>query len=148
MEKLKWTDTEPLKRWVHAGIECAVLPAPVTNSANGYVRLPEGHVFRSFAHYDAIPVNVHGGLTFGHILDREGRGGEDVDWWVGFDTAHYQDIIFDYEAVERGEPESLLISHWTVDEVIAETEHLAEQVAAAQTVFEAYEVSGQENSSD
>lgn len=61
---------------------------------NGYVCLPPGHVYHSEP-YEDIPVDVHGGLTYGQIGSDCGLsclpdGME--DWWiVGFDTAHWRD---------------------------------------------------------
>lgn len=54
---------------------------------NGYVRIPEGHKYYSKG-YDDIPVECHGGLTFaGELIDG------DTDYYIGFDTAHYQDYM-------------------------------------------------------
>lgn len=67
---------------------------------NGYVILPEWHKY-NWVHYDDIPVEVHGGLTFGEKV-------KDIKWEhfapfikdlnpedyiVGFDTSHYEDTI-------------------------------------------------------
>ena len=65
---------------------------------NGYVRIVEGHPFYGMNYMD-IPVNVHGGLTFGdNIMDND-RFPD--GYWVGFDTAHYGDDseIWTIEAV-------------------------------------------------
>lgn len=54
---------------------------------NGYVRLPEEHKFYGKG-YDDIPIECHGGLTFtGELEDG------DSDFYIGFDTAHYQDFM-------------------------------------------------------
>lgn len=50
---------------------------------NGYVMLPKSHIWYG-KDYDDIPINVHGGLTYGEK--------NDSDYWViGFDTAHAGD---------------------------------------------------------
>lgn len=49
---------------------------------NGYVSLPVGHPWMRL-HYDNIPVDVHGGLTFKERI----KGVT----WIGFDTAHAYD---------------------------------------------------------
>lgn len=49
---------------------------------NGYVALPKGHKYHG-VHYDDIPVNAHGGLTYSNL--------EDDYWVVGFDTCHLGD---------------------------------------------------------
>lgn len=51
---------------------------------NGYVALPKGHKYYE-VDYNDIPVDVHGGLTYGQ-MDGE-------MWVVGFDTAHYMDTF-------------------------------------------------------
>lgn len=74
---------------------------------NGYVGLPDGHKHYG-ANYDDVPVQVHGGLTFGQEEEIDG-----VKYWVlGFDTAHWQDTL-------ESCPESY---------VIAETESLYNQL--------------------
>lgn len=65
----------------------------------GYVGLPVGHPWREL-NYDAIPANVHGGLTFGPTPcsdDKEGichtvdDPAEDDVRWIGFDCLHFGD---------------------------------------------------------
>lgn len=85
---------------------------------NGYVLIPEGHPAHG-KHYDDIDVDVHGGLTFGRLVDdhmikqwpelkEEDKGG----WLVGFDTAHYDDSL----------------ARWPKEAVQAETDRLMEQL--------------------
>ena len=51
---------------------------------NGYVGLPSWHPYYKID-YNEIPIDCHGGLTYGHL-------DEDDDLWViGFDTAHSDD---------------------------------------------------------
>ncbi len=62
---------------------------------NGYVIIPKGHAMHG-KHYDDIPVDVHGGLTFGQpvsdLSDWDEIENESSDSWVvGFDTCHYGD---------------------------------------------------------
>lgn len=50
----------------------------------GYVRLPEGHPWLDYrGHGEAIPADVHGGITYG----------PDGDGWIGFDTMHAGDAL-------------------------------------------------------
>lgn len=76
---------------------------------NGYVVIPEGHPMHG-KHYNEIPVNVHGGLTFSESADNMDRerwlnlpDGVEGGWVVGFDTAHYGDKLYKWpkEKVER-----------------------------------------------
>lgn len=76
---------------------------------NGYVRIAEGHKYYGKT-YDDIPINVHGGLTFGdHIMDNDKWSD---GYWVGFDTAHYGDNS----------------DTWTIDAVSDETIHLFNEI--------------------
>jgi len=76
---------------------------------NGYVRIAEGHKYYGKT-YDDIPVNVHGGLTFGdHIMDSNKWSD---GYWVGFDTAHYGDNS----------------DTWTISAVSDETIHLFNEI--------------------
>lgn len=71
----------------------------------GYVRIPEDHPLYKIKDYDEIPVEVHGGLTFAENKPAiwSLRNEEDIEklelfggknWlWIGFDCAHYEDLI-------------------------------------------------------
>ena len=68
---------------------------------NGYVGLPFWHPYYEM-HYDKIPVNVHGGLTYSHLDDT-------TDLWViGFDTNHGGDHLHNcsFEQVEENPSQS------------------------------------------
>lgn len=61
---------------------------------NGYVCLPPNHKYFGM-HYDDIPIDAHGGLTFADYADRLDWDEipEGCDGWyiIGFDTMHYND---------------------------------------------------------
>lgn len=81
---------------------------------NGYVIIPKGHRFHG-KHYDEIPVDVHGGLTFSEYASDLGwpeLADESDGWVVGFDTGHFADNA----------------SRWTKENVIKETEYLKQQL--------------------
>ena len=139
------------------GLRCVVVQTREASSRCGYVRVPSNHPFNGL-HYDSIDVSVHGGLTFANEeycrLHKDGPG-----WWLGFDCCHYTDAMYDpnvdidkvseltrqvlfihwsvresvharmaqlfenVKEMERGE------HFWTHDEVVAETEYLAVQLA-------------------
>jgi hypothetical protein len=73
---------------------------------NGYVVIFKGHTMYG-KHYDEVPVDVHGGLTFSKYANEINWPEiteEMKDGWVfGFDTAHYSDDMerWPKEAVER-----------------------------------------------
>lgn len=110
---------------VEHGIPWVTCRAPVYGAANGYVKIPEGHHWHGL-YYDDIPVEVHGGLTYG--------GGE--SGWIGFDTLHCGDRW-------PGELSPIPTSydkHWTDELVAEETRALARKVAAA--AYESADLSG------
>jgi hypothetical protein len=87
-------------------IENTWLPGMRHGWGNGYVVIPKGHPMYG-KHYDEVPIDVHGGLTFsGSANDFPFPESTDEmkDGWVfGFDTAHYNDNMerWPKEAVER-----------------------------------------------
>lgn len=137
------------RAWTHAGLDCIVVLQSLGHRC-GYVRVPNGHPWHGKAYNDLVPgpidldaersmddvdilalfaagisdnldafaatvsgrVAVHGGVTFGD--DWRPKGGP-RGWWFGFDCAHAGDT-----------PDV-----WTEDAVAAETERMADQIAAA-----------------
>lgn len=83
---------------------------------NGYVLLHQEHPWHGL-HYDDIPVDIHGGLTFSTLVDKEmisrwGLQPEDEGMWmIGFDTCHLGDTL----------------SKWTKEKVQKEAERLLKQ---------------------
>lgn len=71
---------------------------------NGYVLIPVGHPLHSVA-YDEIDVDVHGGLTYGRLVEKRhfkifGLKEEDLgSWIVGFDTVHHGDDEFNWPEI-------------------------------------------------
>jgi hypothetical protein len=84
---------------------------------NGYVIIPEDHPMYG-VHYDEIPVDVHGGLTFSEsVKDMDIENWPQIEgikggWVVGFDTCHYGDTE----------------SRWTKERVQKETDRLGKQL--------------------
>ena len=63
----------------------------------GYVALPKGHPFHGKP-TEEIDVEVHGGLTYarkceGEICHVPKDGEDDNVFWIGFDCAHFGDLI-------------------------------------------------------
>lgn len=104
-----------LKEWTHAGMTCA-LRHGAFDAPCGYVAVPDDHPIRRMNRRDVYDVfDVHGGITYYRVM------GEDPQQrcWIGFDMAHYGDFAeHDHRKCIR-----------TDDECIAETNHLAEQLA-------------------
>lgn len=138
------------RNWEAHGLDCAVLRVKTMGGEGhrcGYVRVPEDHPWHGLAYCDEAPgepadyenrstedagmggalamlagnvdewakrieghVAVHGGLTFsGELVGHDG-------WWFGFDCAHLDDTP----------------DRWTLEAVAAETERMAEQIAAVE----------------
>lgn len=117
------------REWEYAGLKCAVVVARENQHRCGYVRLPPTHPMYE-KHYDDIPAEVHGGLTFCDIescVEKDGKG-----WWIGFDCAHSGDAMYDPNYV-LGNVARYIYNHpndhyWTQAEVELETESLADQM--------------------
>ncbi len=104
------TKNKPEKEWISNGLKCHVMRCEFQSGTYhrcGYVTLPKNHICYEFS-YDDVPVEVHGGLTY---------GGKDC---YGFDCGHAGDRSSDEEE-SRGH-------FWTLDEVVKETNKLAEQL--------------------
>jgi len=56
---------------------------------NGYVRIPENHPYydKDYTSDELENIECHGGLTFSGELEGE------TGFFIGFDTAHYQDYM-------------------------------------------------------
>lgn len=129
------------KEWKAFGLSCAVVQAREASYRCGYVRVPPNHpMFGKY--YDDVDVSVHGGLTFAKIEPctehEDGQG-----YWFGFDCGHSEDALIDPNVnldEVSSQTRKLIEIHnqftfrdkhfWTEAEVIAETEKLAEQLAA------------------
>jgi len=79
-------------------------------SFNGYAEVKEGHPWFA-TDYNDIDIDVHQGLTFGGIL-------EDGLFYIGFDTAHYQDYcpIMEFHAKQFKENYGIYSSSFIVKE--------------------------------
>lgn len=105
-----------VRRWEHAGMACAIRHGAFGVPC-GYVRVPEGHRLHGLDCEGCDEfVRVHGGVTWSGALD------EEDGWWIGFDMAHSDDLVF-----APGFPFATpLLSD---GDCALETEYLAEQLA-------------------
>lgn len=84
--------------------------------------VPEGHPAYQVGDYEDVPAEVHGGLTFSGEGLHDEIDTEDKVMWFGFDCAHAGDEI-------KGMANIGGSGHfWTEEEVVEETEKLAEQL--------------------
>ncbi|KQU33534.1 hypothetical protein [Rhodococcus sp. Leaf233] len=134
------TPREPLRFGIEEGIAWGAVGNPM-GSINGYAWIPrEGHPWSTVDSYEDERLNdveVHGGFTFC-------RNG-----WIGFDTLHAWDV-WDPAHLEalnvparhgrrylQEEWDSHLAKAsswdrvWTIDQVVAEAQKLARQIASA-----------------
>lgn len=92
-DKRQWTDPD-------TGLPCLLVRGPGGHLC-GYVGVPADHPWYE-KDYDAVDVEVHGGLTFAdhcspgepehgicHIVE---PGEDDRPWWLGFGCAHLGDL--------------------------------------------------------
>jgi len=93
-----------------------------------------GYVQTDFTDADRDDLNdvlgVHGGLTYG----------PDEDGWIGFDCAHGRDLCVSehYPLPPTIDEENYTV--WTLEDVLAETRRLAEQIAVIEPTAETREV--------
>jgi|SRR5579864_3325511 len=137
------------REWSHAGLQCAVVQARQCSNRCGYVRVPPTHPAHG-KDYDAVDIDVHGGLTFSSLepcsTNEDGQG-----FWFGFDCAHFGDATIDPQITLENAPTPELRKlleinlkypirgeeddhFWTQLEVERETERLAEQLAHMEAI--------------
>ena len=130
------------KAWEHAGLKCVVVLNREQGHRCGYVRIMPDHPSHCEP-YNDVDVHVHGGLTYGRLDVEHG-------YWLGWDCAHFgdsyvnPDVPTDYKWESEESRESYEYSYktrnlapiregefahyWTFEEVVAETERLAQQL--------------------
>jgi len=91
-EELRWKSKE--------GFECWIIKTTMGHRC-GYVKVDKNNLTNYIDSYNDVPVEVHGGLTYG------GNG----EW--GFDCAHYGDTS----------------DYWTLEKVKKEVENLSNQLS-------------------
>jgi len=127
----------PLKEWQHAGLNCAIVKNHF-GAFCAYVRIPPGHPDYG-KDYDDVDVTCHGGLTFGEkekcVDPTEHKDG--IGHWFGMDYAHAWDYNPEWEnqmaelcpSIPR-QPKQSYQHEWTLEEVVAECNELADQFKA------------------
>lgn len=111
-----WNHEEDHAVWVDpaTGLDCMINRGPA-GALCGYVGVPPSN----FAHgrdYQDLNVVVHGGLTYSKACQEDGEichvpepGREHDIWWLGFDCAHFTDVMpkhdADMRALRKRDPE-------------------------------------------
>jgi hypothetical protein len=124
------------KKWDYKGLQLIVTRVDIGNPDGfsmhrcGYVRIPTGHKWHG-EKYGDIDADVHGGLTFAEIELCAHEDG--VGYWVGFDCFHSGDARFPHDHPNREKEYSWDhdAHYWELNEVVSETEQLADQVLSA-----------------
>lgn len=121
-------EREPDKlEWTYKGYKCLVWRGRLKHLC-GYVGLPKKHYFygKDYSSNYGRGIYVHGGLTYSQM-------DKDELWWIGFDAAHWQDLV--PESIENLYKHGLEINyrleHETyknIDYMIQEVENLVDQI--------------------
>ena len=106
--KYEESGTTTEKEWECCGFKCRVLFVRQSHRC-GYVGVPQNHVAYD-KKYSDLPIEVHGGLTYGTTE-------EDGLKWFGFDCAHVGDKTGLWSEGH----------FWTLEDVVKETEQMAKQ---------------------
>ncbi len=121
------------REWEHRGLKCLVAfdQEFVEEWFSGYVAVPRGHPGWGKDH-SIVKVDVHGGLTFAKQGSEDSIWKNTDLWWFGFHCAHPSDHTrrgeWKLERSHPARPNELPLHKWTIDEVCAETEKLADQL--------------------
>ncbi|HWC37767.1 MAG TPA: hypothetical protein VG476_04520 [Acidimicrobiales bacterium] len=123
-----WMHEPDRTQWrTESGLPGLIVRSYYSGALCGYVAVAPGHPAYE-CHYDAVPAEVHGGLTYSdhcrppicHIPE---PGEPDDVWWLGFDCAHAYDFIPKEAAVLQREAHD-----WDLAYVKSQVEDLAWQL--------------------
>lgn len=132
----EWDEEADKAQWIDedSGLDCLIVRGP-NGALCGYVGVPESH-FMYEEHYDAIDVDVHGGLTFANKCNPSESEAENIChtgtvanatvWWLGFDCSHYGDISPKFHAMHGSHNDS----YRTFNYVKKQVKSLAAQLVA------------------
>lgn len=109
-------NAECVAEWEHQGVKCAACANPA-GTLNGYALVPDGNPLGTKnLQWGEDGLDVHGGITYGPTKT-------DGGWLIGWDTLHLGDFM-PFSPDPKGR-------RWTLDDVIEETNRLAEQIKEA-----------------
>jgi hypothetical protein len=122
-----------IRKWRYRGLLCEVIlnKSEMSEWYCGYVAVERMHPYWG-KNYDAAAlseIDIHGGLTFSSRGEKGSRWKNRKLWWLGFDCSHAWDETYTPEAYHKYKLTRNLNAHrWIEEEVIHETEKLAEQL--------------------
>ncbi|WP_461240861.1 hypothetical protein [Paucilactobacillus sp. N302-9] len=108
----------------YRGYECEIDQIKFGGHLCGHVIIPPNHRYFG-VDYEDIPVTVHGGLTYGELMQLDPF--EPESYVIGFDCAHAGDVIPKMSELTGIHP-SINEHLWTVGEVKQELEQLVDQL--------------------
>ena len=114
------------KQWTYKGLPCVIRVIECLGHRCGYVGVPMKREY-IFSDKWLENIEVHGGVTY-HKNSLEDVERADT-YWIGFDCAHIGDVPdpqYNFEGWLQHEPYGGHV--WYPAEVMAETEHLADQL--------------------
>jgi hypothetical protein len=115
------------------GFECRAirLNHPWAGYINGYIKVPSTHPWWGKDIDQLYDISVHGGVTYSESGLHTSKGDEQ-GWWVGFDTAHWQDLnpCKLPDGIEIGDPTEFQ-TYRTMEYVIEQLKSLARQATTA-----------------
>ena len=92
----------------------------------GYVEIPHDSKYFN-VDYDNIPVECHGGLTYGRGFLVGEATVDDNRYFIGWDYAHYGDYV-GYSSMFGVSESSCGYKRYTTDTVVAECKYVIEQL--------------------
>lgn len=115
----------------YRGLEYKILQVPTIGHYVAYVRLPDNHPYSGKHDYDDYSIDVHGGLTFMQIIEKN----DDRGWqgftngtWIGWDYAHFGDALPLMHKLENSALQKLGGRIWTIDEIYMDVKNVIRQV--------------------
>lgn len=79
-----------------------------------YVKVPKDSIYYG-EHYDDIPIDCHGGLTYSRT--------EEDGYWIGWDYAHFGDYCYSFFTVFNSEERK-----YTVNDILKDVKSVVKQL--------------------
>lgn len=97
-ERNLWKDEPDSEIFEYGGYKCVAFRSLINGSWNGYIVVPSTHPWFGKRISDLREIQVHGGLTYSaadlHYVSSTATDiPADRGWWLGFDCAHYTDLV-------------------------------------------------------
>lgn len=111
----EWLEEPDNVTFIHEGIECIVIRIVAKEICGhmfgghlcGYIKIPDDHHFysKNFMDFDnGHDLDVHGGITYSEIDNKNHSYLPNEGHWIGFDCAHSGDYIPSMEYLRKTDP--------------------------------------------